>query len=148
MRINPGHVPAATVPSDEDHSSTQGSLNRRQYVKTIQPKLLAAQPGRPNTMGLTPLPGGLGTGAPGDGDALSAGQVMAIPHQFCSAADAITVVQQPAQITACLAQGGHATGAEQTLIFRVCAPVPVEFSHGSEPPSKTVSPSSPWPANS
>jgi len=146
MRINPGHVATATVPSDEDHSAAQGSLNRRQDVKTIQPKLLAAQLGRPNTMGLTPFPGGLGTGAPGDGGSLSADQVITIPHQFCGAADAITVVQQPAQITGCLAQSGHATGTERTLIFRVRAPMPVEFSHGFELPSKTVSPSSPWPA--
>jgi hypothetical protein len=145
--MNPGHVPAATVSADEDHSAAQGRLDRRQYVKTIQPKLLAAQLGRPDTMGLAPLPGGLGTGAPGDGDSLPAGQVMAIPHQFCGAADAITMVQQPAQITGRLAQSGQATGAEQSLIFRVRAPMPVDFSHGFELLSETVPPSSAWPAS-
>jgi hypothetical protein len=91
-------------------------------------------------MGLTPLLGGLGTGAPGDGNALPAGQVMAISRQFCRAADAVTMVQQPAQITGGLAQGGQATGAEQTLIFRVGAPMPVEFWHGFQFLSETLPP--------
>jgi hypothetical protein len=72
--------------------------------------------------------------------------MMAISHQFCGAADAVTVVQQPAQITGCLAQVGQATGAEQTLILRVRAPMPVEFWHGFELLSETARLSSAWPA--
>jgi hypothetical protein len=128
--INPGHVPAASVPADENHAAAQGGFDGHQYVETIEPKFLPAQLGRPDAVGVTPLASGLGTGASGDGDALSAGQVMTVAHQFRSAADAIPMVQQPAQITGCLAQDGQAGGPEQALVFRVRAPVPVEFSHG------------------
>ena len=47
-----------------------------------QPKLLAAQLSQPNTMALAPFLGFPGTGAPGDGDSLPPGQMMAVSHQF------------------------------------------------------------------
>jgi len=48
------------------------------------------------------------------------------------------MIQQPAQITGCLAQVGQAADAKQMLILGVRASMPAELSHGFELLSETV----------
>jgi hypothetical protein len=112
MRVNSSHVPAATISPNEDHSAAQGTLDYRQDVKTIQPKLLAAQLSQPNAMAPASFLVFPGTGAPADCNSLPPGQMVAVSHQFRRRGDAVTMVQQPAQVAAGLAQGMERAGAE------------------------------------
>jgi len=112
MRINPSHISAATISPNEDHSAAQGALNDRQNVKTIKPKLLASQVRRPNTIALPPLLVFPRTGAPGDRNSLPPSQMVAISNQFRRRGDAVTMVQQPAQVAGCLAQRVETAGAK------------------------------------
>jgi len=73
-----------------------------------------------------------GTGAPGNGDPLPAGQMIAVSNQFRRRGNAVAMVQKPAQIAGCLAQTGQAAGAERTLIFRIGTPLSGGPWHGFE----------------
>jgi hypothetical protein len=43
MRINSRHIPAATIPPNQDHSATQRCFNGGHYIKSIHPEFLAPQ---------------------------------------------------------------------------------------------------------
>jgi hypothetical protein len=91
-------------------------------------------------MALAPFLGFPGTGAPGDGDSLPPGQMMAVSHQFRRRGDAVAAVQQPAQVAAGVAQGVERTGAKRTFIFRIGAPVSGGPLHGFEFVSRIADP--------
>jgi hypothetical protein len=130
VRINPGYVPATAIPSDKNYAATQGCLDRRQHVKTIEPKLLTPQLRRGDAMPVTPLLGFPGARAPGNGDPLPPRQMMAVSNQLRRRGDAVAMVQKPAQIAGCLAQGRQAAGAERTLIFGIGTPMSGGPLHG------------------
>ena len=96
MGINPGHVAAAAVSPNENHSPTQGGLDGGQNVKSIQPKLPVPQLRRGDAMRVTPLLRLPGTSAPSNRDPLPPRQMVTVSNQFRRGSDAVAMVQKPA----------------------------------------------------
>jgi hypothetical protein len=96
--VNPGNIPATSIPAKQDDATRERAFKHRQHIVTIDPELLACEPFRFYTQfgPMLRLLNRAGTAT--YGHALPAGKRITISYQLDSRPGRISSIQQPAKI--------------------------------------------------